>query len=131
VPPSSYPRFLPRLSALLDEYRDKLIYTVAGHIGNGNFHIIPLMDLTKEANRKAVLELAPKVYELVVAEGGSTTGEHNDGIIRTPFLPLLYGSEMVKLFEETKDIFDPLGIFNPGKKVRGTLEAIARTMVQR
>lgn len=131
VPPSSYPRFLPKLSALLDSYQDRFIYTVAGHIGNGNFHIIPLMDLRVEENRKAILELAPKVYKLVIAEGGTTTGEHNDGIIRTPFLPMLYGDEMVKLFEETKDIFDPLDIFNPGKKVRGTLEMAAHYMVQR
>ncbi|MDP2655241.1 MAG: FAD-binding oxidoreductase, partial [bacterium] len=51
VPPSSYPTFLPKLNALLDEYKDNMIYTVAGHIGDGNIHIIPLMDLTKEENR--------------------------------------------------------------------------------
>ncbi len=117
VPPTCYPEFLPKLNALLDEYKSRFIYTVAGHIGEGNLHIIPLMDLSKEENRAVILELAPKVYELVIKEGGTTTGEHNDGIIRTPYLPMLFGAEMVKLFEETKKIFDPLNIFNPGKKV--------------
>lgn len=129
VPPASYPDFLPKLHALLDEYKSHFIYTIAGHIGNGNFHIIPLMDLSKEENRQVVLELAPKVYELVIREGGTTTGEHNDGIIRTPYLPMLFGEEMVALFAETKDIFDPQNILNPGKKVGGTFADIKKDMI--
>ncbi|MHB8710598.1 MAG: FAD-binding oxidoreductase [Minisyncoccota bacterium] len=129
VPPSSYPRFLPKLNALLDEYQSHFIYTIAGHIGNGNFHIIPLMDISKEENRNVILELAPKVYELVIQEGGTTTGEHNDGIIRTPYLPMLFGAEMVALFAETKEIFDPQNIFNPGKKVGGSFADIKRDMI--
>ncbi|MHB0865636.1 MAG: FAD-binding oxidoreductase [Minisyncoccota bacterium] len=129
VPPASYPEFLPKLNALLDEYQSHFIYTIAGHIGNGNFHIIPLMDLSKEENRNVILELAPKVYELVISEGGTTTGEHNDGIIRTPYLPMLFGAEMVALFAETKEIFDPQNIFNPGKKVGGSFADIKRDMI--
>ncbi|MEJ0054154.1 MAG: FAD-binding oxidoreductase [bacterium] len=129
VPPDSYPQFLPELNALLEEYKDNFIYTIAGHIGNGNFHIIPLMDLAKPESRKTVLELAPKVYALVIKYGGTTTGEHNDGIIRTPYLPMLFGEKMISLFKETKKIFDPLGIFNPGKKTGGTFEDIERDMI--
>ena len=129
VPPSSYPEFLPKLNALLDEYKSHFIYTIAGHVGNGNFHIIPLMDLSKEENRQVILELAPKVYELVIREGGTTTGEHNDGIIRTPYLPMLFGAEMVALFAETKEIFDPKNILNPGKKVGGTFADIKKDMI--
>ena len=128
VPPSSYPDFLPKLNALLEEYKSHFIYTVAGHIGDGNLHIIPLMDLSKEENRQVIFDLAPKVYELVIQEGGTTTGEHNDGIIRTPYLPMLFGAEMVALFEKTKRIFDPLNIFNPGKKVGGTFADIKRDL---
>lgn len=130
VPPSCYAEFLPKLNALLAQYKDKFIYTIAGHIGNGNFHIIPLMDLSNEDTRKIILELAPRVYSLVIEYGGTTTGEHNDGIIRTPYLPQLFGSEVVKLFEETKRIFDPTNIFNPGKKVHGTFEDIKRDMLR-
>jgi FAD/FMN-containing dehydrogenase len=129
IPPSSYPNFLPKLNALLDEYKSNMIYTIAGHIGNGNLHIIPLMDLTKEENRQVILDLAPKVYQLVIDAGGTTTGEHNDGIIRTPYLPMLFGPEMITLFEKTKKVFDPLNIFNPGKKVGGTFDDIKRDMV--
>jgi len=130
VPPSSYAEFLPKLHELLEEYKSHFIYTVAGHIGSGNFHIIPLMDLTKEENRQVILDLAPKVYKLVIEVGGTTTGEHNDGIIRTPYLPMLFGEKMVELFEQTKKIFDPLNIFNPGKKVGGTFADIKKDMVR-
>ncbi len=102
---------------------------MAGHIGNGNFHIIPLMDLSKPEVRQVILDLAPKVYELVLKYGGTTTGEHNDGIIRTPYLPMLFGEKMVGLFAQTKRIFDPLTLFNPGKKVGGTFEDIKRDMI--
>lgn len=127
VPPSSYPEFLPKLYTILDEY--KLIDTVAGHIGNGNFHIIPLMDLSDPKTKEVILELSHRVYDLVIEYGGTTTGEHNDGIIRTPFLPQLFGTEVVGLFEQTKTIFDPLTIFNPGKKVGGTFEDIERDLL--
>jgi FAD/FMN-containing dehydrogenase len=87
------------------------------------------MDLAKPEARKTVLELAPKVYDLVVKYGGSTTGEHNDGIIRTPYLPRMFGEKMTSLFAETKKIFDPLNIFNPGKKVGGTFDDIKNSMI--
>lgn len=128
VPPSCYPEFMPKLYALLESYN--LLYTIAGHIGNGNFHIIPLMNLNDKKVRATILELSPKVYDLVLQYGGTTTGEHNDGIIRTPYLTQLFGSEMVSLFRETKNIFDPENIFNPGKKVGGTFEDIERDMVK-
>jgi FAD/FMN-containing dehydrogenase len=130
VPPESYPQFLPELNALLGEYKKDFIYTVAGHIGNGNFHIIPLMDLSKQRTKEVVMELAPKVYDLVIKYGGTTTGEHNDGIIRTPYLEQLFGPEMTELFKKTKEIFDPLNIFNPGKKVGGTFADIERDMLK-
>ncbi len=64
----------------------------------------------------------------MIAYGGTTTGEHNDGIIRTPYLTQLFGEKMVELFRQTKEIFDPLNILNPGKKVGGTFEDIKRAM---
>lgn len=129
VPPETYPQFLPELDALLAEYKDRFIYTIAGHIGNGNFHIIPLMDLGKPEVREVILELSPKVYDLVVKYGGSITGEHNDGIIRTPYLEKMFGEKMTELFKKTKEIFDPENIFNPGKKVGGTFDDIKHDMI--
>lgn len=129
VHPNDYPTFLPELNAILNKYN--LVYTIAGHIGNGNFHIIPLMDLSKPETRTIITELSPQVYELVTKYNGSITGEHNDGIIRTPYLEMMFGTEVCSLFEETKAIFDPLNILNPGKKVGGTFADIEKYMVHK
>ncbi len=126
VHPDDYPRFLPELNVLLGQY--DIMHTVAGHIGDANFHIIPLVDLGRPEHRKAIMELTPKVYALVAKYKGSITGEHGDGIIRTPYLNMMFGPKILELFAETKRIFDPQNIFNPGKKVGGTIADIRKFM---
>jgi FAD/FMN-containing dehydrogenase len=120
VLPSKLTEFLPRLYSILDQYN--LTYTIAGHIGDGNFHIIPLMDLHETHSHEVIKELSLKVYTLIHEFEGTITAEHNDGMIRTPFVKMQYGEEVYKLFEEVKKIWDPKGIFNPGKKVGGSWE---------
>ncbi len=115
------PTFLPKLNELVNQYKS-LTYTIAGHAGDANFHVIPLMDFHSEENRLAIPELSEKVYDLVISLHGSITAEHNDGLIRTPYLEKMYGREICELFKKTKDIFDPLNIFNPGKKVNGDMQ---------
>ena len=120
VRPEHLPEFLPRLQKILDKYA--IYYTLAGHAGDGNFHVIPLMDMHLERNRKIIPVVSEEVYNLVLEYHGSFTAEHNDGLIRTPYLEKMYGSEITRLFSETKKIFDPQGIFNPGKKVGATFK---------
>ncbi len=124
VRPDDMPEFLPKMRAILDSY--KLTYTIAGHAGNGNFHIIPLMDMKNKENIRVIKEVGEKVYSLVAEYHGSITGEHNDGIVRTPYLNKMYSPEVLELFKKVKNIFDPLNIFNPGKKVNGTLEYLEK-----
>ncbi len=128
VPPQILPEFLPRLDALIEPYKDKMIYTIAGHAGNGNFHIIPLMDFNDPELPKIINDLSTSVYKLVVEYGGSITAEHNDGIIRTPFLKMQFGEKMVGIFSEIKNSFDPLNIFNPHKKVNVEIGDIEKYM---
>lgn len=120
IPVEKVPEFLPRAKAILEEYQ--IDVNIAGHAGNGNFHIIPLMDLKDERERAKLLPVAEKFYNLVAEYHGSTTGEHNDGIVRTPYLGKMYSPEVLELFRKVKQIFDPENIFNPGKKVGGSLE---------
>ncbi|OGI68469.1 hypothetical protein A2738_01125 [Candidatus Nomurabacteria bacterium RIFCSPHIGHO2_01_FULL_42_15] len=115
VRPEFLPKFLPELNAILSGY--DLMFTLAGHAGDGNFHIIPLMDFKRPGTAKIIMELSDKVYDLVGRYHGSITAEHNDGIIRTPYLDKMYPKEIIRLFAEIKKIFDPLNILNPGKKV--------------
>lgn len=118
VHPSDLPEFLPKLEAIFTKYPE-LIYTVAGHMGNANFHVIPLVDIHKEGIVDTLHKLMEEVYDLVFEYKGSISGEHNDGLLRTPYLPKMFSLEIIRLFEKTKEIFDPLYILNPGKKVHG------------
>ena len=117
VHPIDLPEFLPKLEVIFSKY--DLIYTVAGHMGDGNFHIIPLVDIHKPGIVDTLHHLMDEVYALVFEYKGSMSGEHNDGLLRTSYLPKMFSPEIIELFEETKTIFDPLTILNPGKKVHG------------
>ncbi|OGN33357.1 MAG: hypothetical protein A3F98_03370 [Candidatus Yanofskybacteria bacterium RIFCSPLOWO2_12_FULL_41_8] len=119
IKPEKVPEFLPKALKIL---KDNGIDTnIAGHAGNGNFHIIPLMDLGKQSERDKITTVADKFYDLVAEYEGTITGEHNDGILRTPYLGKMYSPEVLGLFKKTKEIFDPKNIFNPGKKVDGSI----------
>jgi FAD/FMN-containing dehydrogenase len=120
IRPELLPKYLPELNAIMSQY--DLTYTVAGHIGNANFHIIPLMDLSDPKTKEIIPKLSREVYALVLKFGGSITGEHNDGLIRTPFLLDMYGPSIYGFFQDVKKMFDPHEIFNPGKKVHGNLK---------
>ncbi len=114
VPPKNLPEFLPKIREVIKKY--KLFATIAGHMGDGNFHIIPLMKI-EDPKEKAKLEPAMReINELILEYGGSLSGEHNDGMIRGPWLEAMYGPEVLGYFKQAKQIADPQNIFNPHKK---------------
>ena len=121
IKPEYIAEVVPQVTDILKKHPE-FIFTVAGHVGNGNFHIIPLVDINNPNVRTAIPQISDQVYEIIAKYHGSITGEHNDGLIRTPYLKQMYGEKIVKLFEETKKIFDPENIFNPRKKVSGDLD---------
>lgn len=114
VRPDYLPEFLPELRTVINKY--KLMATVAGHMGDGNFHVIPLMKLEDPKERAKLLPAMKEVNELVLKYEGSLSGEHNDGLVRGPWLEQMYGPKILKVFKETKQIFDPENLFNPHKK---------------
>jgi FAD/FMN-containing dehydrogenase len=117
VHPTDLPTFLPKLDVIFAKY--DLVYTVAGHMGDANFHIIPLVDIHKKGIVTELHKLMDEVYDLVFQYGGSMSAEHNDGLLRTAYLPKMFSPDIISLFEQTKTIFDPQNILNPGKKVFG------------
>lgn len=114
VPPAHLAEFLPKLRKIIKKY--KLFATIAGHMGDGNFHVIPLMKI-EDPKERAKLEPAMKeVNNLVIHYGGSVSGEHNDGMVRGPWLKEMYGDTVLGYMKEIKAIYDPQNIFNPHKK---------------
>ncbi len=114
VNPEYLAEFLPKLRRIISKYQ--LNATIAGHMGDGNFHVIPLMKIEDPAERHKLEPAMKEVNTLVFKYHGSITAEHNDGMIKGPWLTQMYGPQIVSLFRQTKKIFDPANIFNPHKK---------------
>ena len=114
VNPEYLVEFLPKIQKIIKKY--KLFATIAGHMGDGNFHIIPLMKIEDPKERAKLLPAMKEVDNLVLKYHGSLSGEHNDGLVRGPWLEQQFGTQILNLFREVKHIFDPENIFNPHKK---------------
>ncbi len=120
VQPKHLPQFLPELRKVIRKY--KLPATIQGHFGDGNFHIIPLMDIAGTNDQAKLEPVMRELVPIVLKYGGTMAGEHNDGMVRGSWLPAVFGEEVYKLFRETKEIFDPHYIFNPHKKTDASWE---------
>lgn len=119
VPPRRLTEFLTQLTLILARY-PKLKYSIVGHAGDGNLHLIPLLNLHSNFDRELITTLADQVYALTLSLGGSLSAEHNDGLIRGPYLDRMYSPKIIELFHQIKHAFDPKGIFNPHKKIDAT-----------
>jgi FAD/FMN-containing dehydrogenase len=120
VNPQYLTEFFPKLRKIIKKYN--LFATIAGHMGDGNFHIIPLMKIEDPKERAKLEPAMREVNNLVLEYHGSLTAEHNDGMIRGPWLEAQYGKEIVDMFRQTKKLMDPENIFNPHKKTDATWE---------
>ncbi len=101
-----------------------------GHAGDANFHMQPLLNLQDAADRQTLFRLMDDFYKMVIAAGGSTSGEHSDGRMRAPYLEELYGQHIYALFKEVKQIFDPLNILNPGVKIGTDRDTLRKQLRQ-
>ena len=115
VPPENLSKFFMQIKKLFKEFN--VTAAVHGHGGNGHFHFYPLLDFTNKTTAVLVEKMADAFYDTAVKFKGDICGEHNDGIIRTPYLNKMFTKRMLELFKDTEHIFDPEDIFNPGKKV--------------
>ena len=90
--------------------------TAYGHAGNGNLHIRPMLDLRNKDDLKKMTTIAERVHEVVKEMNGTMTGEHADGLARTPYMKEFF-PELYPVFEKIKKLFDPNNLMNPGKIV--------------
>ena len=116
VPPEALPDFLGRLQGALK--RCTATAMIFGHAGHGQLHVRPYADPGNPADRAALVRLAEAVYDEVVAVGGTIGGEQGLGMSRTGFFDRYY-PELAEVFARIKRVFDPAGLLNPGKIVRG------------
>ncbi len=87
------------------------------HASAGCIHVRPLVNLKRAEGIRQLRQIAEKSVELVLRYGGTTSGEHGEGLARAEFSARLFGIELVQAFREVKAAFDPEGLMNPGKVV--------------
>lgn len=90
---------------------------IFGHAGDAHVHVNPLIDVRQPDWRDKVSGLLEDVVKLTALLGGTLSGEHGDGRIRTPLLDRVWHKDAIRAFALVKKAFDPLNIFNPGVKV--------------
>ncbi|MFE5907591.1 FAD-binding and (Fe-S)-binding domain-containing protein [Streptomyces wedmorensis] len=116
VPPARLGAYLREFRSLLAEFG--LRGVPYGHFGDGCVHVRIDFDLWTDQGVRHFRRFSEAVADLVVAHGGSLSGEHGDGQARAELLPRMYGDELVALFGAVKDVWDPDGGLNPGMLVR-------------
>lgn len=111
---------ISELIRYLEDFFGKQRVSVAifGHIGNGNAHIVPLLDLNDRTDHAKMVEAYGEIHQAVLTRfGGSICGEHGDGRVRAEFVRRMFGEELYALFVHIKRSLDPSGMLNPGVKL--------------
>ncbi|OIJ69933.1 FAD-binding oxidoreductase [Streptomyces mangrovisoli] len=116
VPPARLGPYLREFRSLLAAHG--LRGTPYGHFGDGCIHVRIDFDLVTAAGVARFRRFSEELAALVVAHGGSLSGEHGDGQARAELLPVMYGPELVGVFERAKAVWDPDDLLNPGILVR-------------
>lgn len=115
VAPADLRSYARDVERLLSELGVECVYY--GHASVGLLHLRPKLDLADEHDRTLFKLIAEKFVQLSRKYGGSLSGEHGDGRVRSPYLSSFFGEEAFALLQEVKAAFDPFGIFNPHKIV--------------
>jgi FAD/FMN-containing dehydrogenase len=114
---SRVPEFLRRMDELVNEICPEFEVVWYGHIGDGNLHMNilkpPFMELSVFEERSH--EISDKTYALTESIGGSISAEHGIGLLKRPWLNRVRSAAEIEMMQGIKRVFDPAGIFNPGK----------------
>jgi FAD/FMN-containing dehydrogenase len=115
VPLPKLPEYVQGVrQALADREVSGVIF---GHAGDAHVHVNPLIDVRQPDWRAKISGLLDDVVALTARLGGTLSGEHGDGRIRTPLLKRVWHKDTLRAFALVKKAFDPANIFNPGVKV--------------
>ena len=115
VPPDHLADYVRGVRAVLDRHKVKGV--IFGHAGDAHIHVNPLIDVSQPDWRAKVDGILDGIVALTASLGGTLTGEHGDGRLRTPLLSRVWSDAARERFALVKRCFDPAGILNPGVKV--------------
>ncbi len=108
---------VPDMLAFIDQIREKYNLDIGtfGHAGDGNLHPTCLTDERNKEEMERVEQAFDEIFKKAIEFGGTVTGEHGVGCIKSKYLPMMVGDTGIKVMRRVKEIFDPKGILNPGK----------------
>jgi FAD/FMN-containing dehydrogenase/Fe-S oxidoreductase len=115
VPPANLGSYLRKLFALMSEYGYRS--PMYGHYGEGCVHLRINFDLESETGIAKYRDFIDLAADIVLAHGGSLSGEHGDGQARAALLPKMFSPALMQAFREFKHLWDPLNRMNPGKLI--------------
>ncbi len=115
VPLEHLADFTERLNGIFHDHSTS--GTWYAHASEGCLHVRPILNMKSAADVKKMRSIAEKAFAMVREYGGSHSGEHGDGIVRSEFHPVMFGDRMLDIFGDIKRAVDPKGLFNPGKIV--------------
>ncbi len=122
--------FIGEFTEIMTSYDQQAVYYA--HAGAGEIHLRPILNLKKASDVGLFRDITTAVAHLTKKYNGSFSGEHGDGIVRAEFIPMLIGEKNYAILEKIKRLFDPKGIFNPGKIVAAyPMDASFRYEVER
>jgi glycolate oxidase len=96
---------------------NELDYVMYGHLGDGNIHTRPIIDMNSPHEVQLIESLADRVFGKVIKNRGTITGEHGDGLSIVGYICRIYGKAIFTIFKQVKQLFDPTYLMNPGKKI--------------
>lgn len=115
VPISALAQCIAETRADLDH--STLLAPIIGHVGDGNFHMLLLMNPDDPAELAEAERLNARLMERTIRLQGTITGEHGIGYGKIKYLAQEHGADGVALMAQIKHALDPRGLFNPGKIV--------------
>ena len=106
-------QYITEFNQLLEKHKLTCVYHA--HISVGELHLRPILNLKDPEHVQLFHDIALETAGLVKKYRGSLSGEHGDGRLRGEFIPMMVGERNFELIRRIKRLFDPVGIFNPGK----------------
>ncbi len=115
VHPDVLAQYMSTVAGILERHDVQAI--MYGHAGDGNIHTRPILSTKDPRDLRLMSTIMEEAMQVVMELKGTPSGEHGDGLVRSPYVRRLYGDEVYGVFQQIKEAFDPAGIMNPGKKV--------------
>lgn len=115
IPQENLPEYIDRVLKVCKKHGAEA--AMYAHASVGVIHVRPILDLRQEEDIEKLKNIADDAFRLVVEYGGSWSGEHGDGLVRSAYNQAFFGKQLYGAFLQVKQLFDPDNLMNPGKIV--------------